>query len=246
MDYWRWLLDLCKWVIAVCLSCHLSVQGLNLWQGEQHGPRPILLTLICARADSTEPAGYALWGSIASVSKDVSYWLDRTLSLMLPRKECNQSEKKSIHLITKPRLQPNTQWFIHHCIIQVTTFLSSLKYISNVASSHGKIMRNTFVKMQNWLAKKIKNKKILKEIIVIRGLKKNAYNIPCYHLGDNDWEPHQFCHIHISPARLQDNYISQRIPHALNFTLNPPLRFSFFSLLWPNWILTLGIWPGWL
>ena len=71
------------------------------------------------------------------------------------------------------------------------------------------MMWNTCASLQNWL-----EKEILKAIIVRKGSKKKkkkkkiAYNIPRYHLEDNDWEPHQFCHIRISPARLPDNYIS--------------------------------------
>ena len=38
-----------------------------------------------ARADRTEPAGFALCGSLANVCMDVSYWLDCTLRPTLPR-----------------------------------------------------------------------------------------------------------------------------------------------------------------
>lgn len=55
------------WKLARFIQDIFLVKALISGMGKQNGHPPILLTLICPRADSTEPAGFSMCGSIANV-----------------------------------------------------------------------------------------------------------------------------------------------------------------------------------
>lgn len=119
-----------------------------------------------ARADRTEPAGFALCGSIANVCMDVSYWLDCTLRPTLPQttmssSECYQSKKPKNQYL-EPLLHPNLLFYqLHH----------TSKNLCVITETYMRMMWNTCVRLHNWL-----EKEILKAIIVIRGFQKKKKN----------------------------------------------------------------------
>lgn len=144
----QWIISSCSWICAngslQSVSVHswyLSVQGQNLWQGKWNGPRPILLTLICARADSREPAGFIkVWfncqrfistGQTLTLPPDLSERLNRTKLISL-------YNHKVIYLVVQTAilLLPKA-WF---CLWHIQYIISNnLKYLPETTEPVAKI-----------------------------------------------------------------------------------------------------------